>query len=159
MRVAVSEEWGEKVNHFSHLTFLLVYSKNNMEGETMAVKDFRELRVYQLAFDTAVEIHALTNEYPAEERYSLTDQMRRSSRSVCSNIAEAWRKRRYPKHFVSKLSDADSEAAETQVWLEFSLRFGYIDQKRFEELTDHYDHICRQLSLMMAEPNKWKLRS
>ena len=125
----------------------------------MAVKDYRELRVYQLAFDTAVEIHELTKGFPSEEKYSLTDQMRRSSRSVCANIAEAWRKRRYPKHFVSKLSDADSEAAETQVWLEFSLRFGYIEQEKYEELIDHYDHICRQLSIMMSSPQKWKPRS
>ncbi len=85
------------------------------------VKHFKELRVYQHAFAAATRIYRLSKRWPAEERYSLTDQIRRSSRSVCANIAEAWRKRRYPAHFVSKLSDSDSEAAETQVWLDFAL--------------------------------------
>ena len=83
----------------------------------------QELRVYQLAFESALEIYLLTRNFPADERYSLTDQIRRSSRSVCANVAEAWRKRRYPKSFVSKLSDADAEATETLVWLDFALRF------------------------------------
>ncbi len=124
----------------------------------MAVKDYRELRVYQLAFESAVRIYELSQSFPIEERYSLTDQVRRSSRSVCANIAEAWRKRRYPRNFVSKLSDADAEAAETLVWLDFALRFGYISDEAHEELSDHYDHICSQLALMMAEPEKWKPR-
>ena len=121
----------------------------------MAAKDHRELRVYQLAFETAIQIHELTESFPDQERYSLTDQIRRSSRSVCANIAEAWRKRRYPKHFVSKLSDADMEAAETLVWLDFSLHLRYLSAAQHQELADHYDHICRQLTLMMAEPQKW----
>ena len=125
----------------------------------MAVKDYRELRVYRLAFATAVQIHELTKSFPAEERFSLTDQIRRSSRSVCANIAEAWRKRRYPKHFISKLSDADSEAAETIVWLEFALRFGYLTAEQHQELTDHYDHVCRQLTIMMSNPEQWKPRN
>ncbi len=119
------------------------------------VKSFRELRVYQLAFETAVEIYELTKRFPVEEKYSLTDQIRRSSRSVCANTAEAWRKRRYPNNFVSKLSDADMEAAETIVWLDFSLRFGYITPEKHAELSDRYDHIGGQLSLMMSEPRKW----
>ena len=122
------------------------------------VKDFRELRVYQSAFETAVEIYELSKKFPAEERYSLTDQIRRSSRSVCTNIAEAWRKRRYPNHFVSKLSDADSEAAETLVWLDFALRFGYIAQAKHDELYERYNHICGQLTIMMREPDKWTPR-
>jgi len=123
------------------------------------VKDFHELRVYQLAFETAVEIHELSMKFPTEERYSLTDQIRRSSRSVCTNITEAWRKRRYPNHFVSKLSDADSEAAETLVWLDFALRFGYITQAKHDELYEHYNHICGQLTIiMMREPGKWTPR-
>ena len=124
----------------------------------MGVKDYRELRVYQSAFEFAVQIHEMTKAFPAEERYSLTNQIRRSSRSVCANIAEAWRKRRYPKHFVSKLSDADSESAETIVWLEFALRFGYLTEEH-KELTDHYDHICRQLTIMMSDPEQWKPRN
>ncbi|MEA3345915.1 MAG: four helix bundle protein [Chloroflexota bacterium] len=122
----------------------------------MPVKDHRELRVYRLAFESAIQIHELTKSFPNEERYSLTDQIRRSSRSVCANIAEAWRKRRYPKSFVSRLSDADTEAAETLVWLDFALHFGYISSALHKELADHYDHICRQLTLMMAKPHEWR---
>ncbi|NOZ05204.1 MAG: four helix bundle protein [Chloroflexi bacterium] len=118
-------------------------------------RDFRELRVYKLAFDSAARIHELTKLFPQEERYSLTDQVRRSSRSVCANIAEAWRKRRYPKHFVSKLSDADAEASETIVWLDFARHFRYISETDHVELVDCYDHICRQLVLMLAKPQQW----
>ncbi|NCP86280.1 MAG: four helix bundle protein [Anaerolineae bacterium CG_4_9_14_3_um_filter_57_17] len=125
----------------------------------MPAKDYRELRVYQLAFESSVRIQELTKKFPAEERYSLIDQIRRSSRSICANIAEAWRKRRYPNHFVSKLSDSDAESAETIVWLDFALRFGYLAADTHKELTDHYEHVCSQLTLMMAEPEKWKPRS
>ena len=125
----------------------------------MAVKDYHELRVYQLACQMAVRIHELTKSFPVEERYSLTDQVRRSSRSVCMNIAEAWRKRRYPKSFVSKLSDADGEAAETVVSLDFAEHFRYIPAEAHKELTDHYDHICSQLATMMAEPERWVSRN
>ena len=121
-------------------------------------KSHRELRVYQLAFETATRIHDVTKSFPAEEKYSLTDQNRRSSRSVCANIAEAWRRRKYPKNFGSKLTDADTEATETIVWLDFALHFGYISPQLHKELTDHYDHICSQLTIMMSEPNKWTPR-
>ncbi len=97
----------------------------------------------------------MSKRFPVEERYSLTDQIRRSSRSVCANIAEAWRRRRYPKSFVNKLNDADGEAAETIVWLDFALRFGYLSAEEHRELTETYDHICSQLTIMMAEPEKW----
>jgi len=83
------------------------------------------------------------------------DQIRRSSRSVCSNIAEAWRKRRYPASFVSKLSDADTEAAETQVWLDFALRCKYIHEKTHAELYSQYNHICAMLVKMMNDPDSW----
>lgn len=85
----------------------------------------------------------------------MTDQIRRSSRSVCGNIAEAWRKRRYSAHFVSKLSDSDTEAAETIVWLEFACECGYLNKTEYEELLDKYDHICRMLTNMMKSANKW----
>jgi four helix bundle protein len=124
-------------------------------GKTMAAKDHRELRVYQLAFESAVKIHEITKGFPPEERYSLTDQIRRSSRSVCANIAEAWRKRRYPNHFASKLSDADSEAGETLVWLDFALKFGYISKGIHADLTEGYGRICSQLTVMMTAPLKW----
>lgn len=122
-------------------------------------KSHRDLRVYPLAFESAAKIHELTKSFPAEEKYSLTDQIRRSSRSVCANIAEAWRRRRYPKHFVSKLTDSDTEATETIVWLDFALHFKYITPALHKELEDHYDHINSQLTIMMAEPNKWTPRT
>ena len=121
----------------------------------MPAKDYRELRVYQLAFETALRVFEMSKRFPPDERYSLTDQIRRSSRAICSNIAEAWRKRRYPASFVSKLSDSDSESAETIVWLDFCKAFGFITEQERAELTDHYDHICSQLAIMMAEPEKW----
>ena len=120
----------------------------------MPAKDYRELRVYQLAFETALRVFEMSKRFPSDERYSLTDQIRRSSRAICSNI-EAWRKRRYPASFVSKLSDSDFESAETIVWLDFCKAFGFITEQERAELTDHYDHICSQLAIMMAEPEKW----
>lgn len=119
------------------------------------VKDFRELRVYQAAFATAVNIQELTKHFPKDEKYSLTDQVRRSARSVNANLAEAWRKRRYPNHFVSKLSDADAQAAETLVWLDFALAFGYLNEPAYKELTKQYDQICAQLTVMMNQPEQW----
>jgi len=97
----------------------------------------------------------MSKKWPKEERYALTDQIRRSSRSVCGNVAEAWRKRRYVAHFVSKLSDADAEAAETQVWLDFALRCGYIDADTHAELHKQYELISGGLVKMMADPDPW----
>jgi len=105
-----------------------------------------------------MEIFELTKSYPAEEKYSMVDQMRRSSRSVCSNIAEAWRKRRYPAHFVSKLSDSEGEAEETRVWLEFSLRCKYISEQKFNDLDSRYDLVIGQLVKMISEPQKWTIK-
>lgn len=102
------------------------------------IRSFRELLVYQNAFEAAMEIFEITKTFPPEERYSLTGQIRRSSRSVCSNIGEAWRKRRYPAHFVSKISDGEMEADETRVWLEVSLRCKYINTETFEKLDATY---------------------
>lgn len=93
---------------------------------TMGVKDFRETRVYKLAFEVAMEIFEISKTFPKEEKFSLTDQIRRASRSVCANIAEAYRKKIYPAHFVSKTSDADTENSETGVWLDFSFACKYI---------------------------------
>lgn len=119
------------------------------------VKHFRELRVYKQAFAAASRIYELSGHWPKEERYSLTDQIRRSSRSVCANIAEAWRKRRYSAYFVSKLSDSDGEAAETEVWLDFALDCGYIDQETRNDLYDTYENVIGGLVNMMANPNTW----
>jgi len=121
------------------------------------IRTHKDLQVYQKAFQTAIEIHQNSMSFPPEEKYSLTDQIRRSSRSVCSNIGEAFRKRRYPKSFVAKLSDSEAEAAETQIWLDFALEFGYIDKDEHALLFDKYDHILSQLVIMINSPEKWCL--
>ncbi len=121
----------------------------------MKIRTHRDLDVYKLAFQAAVDIYNLTKTFPKEEIYSLTDQIRRSSRSVCANIAEAFRKRKYPKHFVSKLSDSEAEAAESQVWLDFALEFGYITKEQFEMLDKEYEQIIGKLVNMASHPEKW----
>src|ERR1043165_9926491 len=105
------------------------------------IRSFKELRVWQNAMDCPMAIFELTKRFPAEERYSLTDQIRRSSRSVVANIAAAWRKRRYPSAFVSKLSDAEAEAAETQTWIEFARRCGYLKADAARDLDQRYEQI------------------
>jgi four helix bundle protein len=119
------------------------------------VKHYKELRVHKQAFAAVSRIYTLSKHWPKEERYSLTDQIRRSSRSVCANIAEAWHKRRYPAHFISKLSDSDSEAAETEVWLDFALDCGYISQQVHNELYNTYENVIGGLVNMMANPDAW----
>jgi len=108
----------------------------------------RDLEVYRLAFDTAMEIFEISKRFPKEEKYSLIDQIRRSSRSVCTNLAEAWRKRRYKAVFINKLSDAEQEAAETQTWLEFAWKCNYIDKEIFQRLDEKYEHIFAMLITM-----------
>ena len=117
-------------------------------GESKRINSVRELKVYQLGFDTAMEIFDISKSFPSEEKYSLTDQIRRSSRSVCSNLAEAWRKRRYSAVFINKLTDAEQEAAETQTWLEFALKCRYINQEAFNALDQKYEHIFAMLITM-----------
>jgi four helix bundle protein len=124
----------------------------------MLIKSHKELEVYKLAFKAALEIYNITKTFPAEEKYSLTDQIRRSSRSVCANIGEAFRKRKYEKHFISKLSDSESEAGETQVWLEFDLAHNYINTDRFKELDDNYEHIISMLVKMQNNSKGWVLK-
>lgn len=109
------------------------------------IASYKDLRVYQSAMAAAMEIFELTKRFPAEEKFSLTDQIRRSSRSVCTNLAEAWRKRRYEAAFIAKMSDSETEAAETQVWLEFSFRCRYINVEIRDRLDDAYDHMLAQL--------------
>lgn len=121
------------------------------------IRKHKDLKVFQLSFEAGLEIFELTNKFPKEERYSLTDQIRRSSRSVSANIAEAWRKRRYPKSFISKLSDSESEAGETQVWLDYALAFKYIDKQAHEKLYDKYEHIIAMLINMSTNPDQWKI--
>ncbi len=105
----------------------------------------RELDVYHLAFETAMQIFIISNRFPREEKYSLTDQIRRSSRSACTNLAEGWRKRKYKAVFINRLSDAEQEAAETQTWLEFAWKCGYLDGNAFRELDEKYEHISAML--------------
>ena len=112
------------------------------------IQRVRDLEVYQLAFDTAMEIFEISKSFPPEEKFSLTDQIRRSSRSVCTNLAEGWRKRRYKAVFVNKLTDSEQEAAETQTWLEFGFACDYIDQSEFDKLDEKYEHIFAQLITM-----------
>jgi four helix bundle protein len=134
-------------------------SDNNKELNSKVITNYTKLKVYQIAFNRAMVIFELSKKWPVEERYVLSNQIRRSSRSVCGNIAEAWRKRRYRAHFVSKLSDADAEAAETEVWLNFALKCGYITKSNYEELWKEYDYICRMLSVMMKNSDKWILKN
>jgi four helix bundle protein len=122
------------------------------------IRHFRELEVYKLATESAMRIFEASKGFPVEEKYSLIDQIRRSSRSVCANIAEGWRKRRYPNAFVSKLSDADAESAETQVWLEFALKCGYLEPVLSKELDSIYDRIMGKLVNMMARPDQWVIK-
>lgn len=117
--------------------------------------NFEDLLAYKKGFSLAMKIFDITKSFPKEETYSLTDQIRRSSRSVCANIAEAYRKRSYPKHFSSKLTDSDAENSQTQTWLEFSLGCKYIDQPTFDELNNESIEIGRLLNYMILNPHKF----
>ena len=108
-----------------------------------------------MAFGNAMRIFHISSAFPAEERYSLTDQLRRASRSVCSNLAEAFRKRKYPRAFVAKLSDSESEAAETMVWLDFSLACQYMEESVHKDLKNQYDFIIGKLVNISLQPEKW----
>jgi four helix bundle protein len=123
----------------------------------MRINRHTELEVYQKAFSTAMEVFRESKLFPLEERYSLTDQIRRSSRSVCANITEAWRKRRYPAAFVAKLSDAEGEAAETQTWLQFAVECEYIDPSKAKLLYAEYDAILGMIVRMISNPESWTL--
>jgi len=124
----------------------------------MKITTHRDLEVYQRAFTTAMTIFALSRSFPPEERFALTDQIRRSSRSVCSNTAEARRKRRYTAAFISKLSDAEGEAAETQVWLEFAVKCGYVPREDAAPLYRAYEAIIRTLVGLITHADKWILK-
>ena len=122
------------------------------------ISSYKELRVYQAAIEAAMKIYVITKRFPPEEKYSMVDQIRRCSRSVCANIGEAWRKRIYPAHFVSKLSDSEAEAEETRVWLELAFRCGYMSKAETDELDDVYDKILGQLVNMKNSPDKWRIK-
>jgi four helix bundle protein len=119
-----------------------------IQDKVKLAKRVQDLEVYKLAFETAMKIFEITKLFPSEEKFSLIDQIRRSSRSVCANLAEGWRKRKYKAVFVNKLLDAAQEAAETQTWLEFSLRCNYLKSDVFDELYESYEHIFAMLNNM-----------
>ena len=119
------------------------------------VKVHKDLIVYQKAFSAAMEIFHLSKKFPTEEKYSLTDQIRRSSRSVNANITEAWRKRRYEKSFINKLNDAEGEAAETQNWLDFAFACKYIDEEIYLDLYKKYDEVLAIIVSMTVNSEKW----
>lgn len=121
------------------------------------IRSHTELEVYGLAFEGAMVIFELSKRFPKEETYALTDQVRRSSRSVCANLAEGWRKRRYRAAFVSKLADAEAEAAETQTWLQFAVKCGYLDRNEATQIYQRYDQIIGKLVTRIANPGPWLL--
>lgn len=121
------------------------------------IQSHRDLQVYQAVFSSAMRIFELSKRFPIEERFSLTDRIRRSSRSVCANLAEAWRKRRYEAAFVAKLSDSEAEAAETQTWLEFAFRCNYLNIESAKELHLAYDQILGMLVNMIKKPSDWTI--
>jgi four helix bundle protein len=121
----------------------------------MGVKSFKETAVYKKAFALAMKIFEITKTFPKEERYSLTDQIRRASRSVCTNLAEAYRKKMYQAHFVSKVTDSDMENSETGVWLDFSLACKYISDEVHRQLSDENEEIGRLLNHMINNPEKY----
>ncbi|MBD2511454.1 four helix bundle protein [Nostoc sp. LEGE 06077] len=126
--------------------------------EKEPIKNHQDLKVYQMAFDAAMKIFELSKKFPVEERYSLTDQIRRSSRSVCANLAEAWRKRRYEAAFVAKLNDSEAEAAETQTWIEFAVKCNYLDVELGRELYGIYNRILGGLVNMITDPSPWLMK-
>ena len=122
------------------------------------IRSFKELKVWNKAMDLAMEIFEITKKFPPEERYSLTDQIRRSSRSVPANIAEAWRKRRYPAAFVSKLNDAEGESAETQTHIEIARRCGYIEPEAALRVDNSCEETMAMLVSMISNPHQWAIR-
>ncbi len=121
----------------------------------MAVYDYKTTKVFQKAFEVAMDIFEISKTFPREETYSLTDQIRRSSRSVCANLAEAYRKKRYPAHFISKLTDCDAENSETSVWLDFALKCNYINENTYNTLTSKNDEVGKLLYHMLNNPEKY----
>lgn len=126
-------------------------------GVSLKIENHRQLDVCNIAFEAAVEIYETSKTFPADEKFSLTDQVGRSSRSVCANIAEAFRRRKYEEAFVSKLNDSEGEAAETQTWLEFAGCFGCVEHDRFTVLYSKYDNIIGKIVVMRNQPGKWSV--
>ncbi|MEH2359344.1 four helix bundle protein [Nostoc sp.] len=128
------------------------------ENSTKVIKDHKDLEVYKMAFDSAMIIFELSKKFPVEERYSLTDQIRRSSRSVCANFAEGWRKRRYQAAFVAKLNDCEAESAETQTWIEFAVKCNYMNIEIGRELYGTYNQVLSGLVHIINKPSPWLIK-
>ena len=128
------------------------------EKRRRPLRHHRDLEVYEMAFEVAMYIFEVTKSFPPEEKYSLTDQVRRSSRAVCANIAEAWRRRRYEGSFLLRLNDAEAEAAETQTWLEFANKCQYLTPEQTHDLSQRYDNIIGKLVVMTRNPKPWLLK-
>lgn len=126
---------------------------------TVLIRDHTELDVYQMAFSAAMTIFEITKKFPREETYALSDQIRRSSRSVCANIAEAWRRRRYKPDFINRLNIAEAEAAETQTWLQFALACGYITHQQQTDLHQEYNHIIGKLVSLYRNAKTWVIHT
>jgi len=134
--------------------FVIVALKNII---MKILRSHKELEVYQLAFKASMIIFHLSKSFPKDEIFSLTSQIRRSSRSVSANIAEAFRKRRYEKAFISKLSDSEGESAETQVWLDYAYECGYMSESDQKNLFDEYEKIIGKIVVMLSHPEKWSI--
>ena len=134
-----------------HLEYILF----DLNCAKMKIRTHKDLEVYKMAFERAMQIYEISKKFPKEETYSLTDQIRRSSRSVCSNLSEAFRKRRYPKAFVAKLTDSEGEAAETQTWLDFAFNCKYITNEEQSELFSAYENIIGKIVNMSLHPENW----
>ncbi|MCC5616299.1 four helix bundle protein [Nostoc sp. CHAB 5836] len=128
------------------------------ENSIRVIKDHKDLEVYKMAFDSAMIIFELSKKFPLEERYSLTDQIRRSSRSVCANFAEGWRKRRYQAAFVAKLNDCEAESAETQTWIEFAVKCNYTNIEIGRELYGTYNQVLSGLVHIINKPSPWLIK-
>jgi len=122
-----------------------------------SIKNHWELDVYKMSVESAMKIYEITKGFPKEEKYSLTDQIRRSSRAVSANVAEAWRRRRYRGNFISRMNDAEAEAAETQVWIEYAVKCDYIENKFGKELHQEYDNIIGKIVIMINNPDDWTI--
>lgn len=121
--------------------------------------DYKKLLAYEKGFKLAMKIFEITKKFPPEEKYSLTDQIRRSSRSVCVNLSEAYRRRRYKDYFISKLNDCETENNETQVWLDFALACNYISNQQYEELTSLNNEVGKLVWYMINKPDKFMQRT
>ena len=135
-----------------------VRGEDGIHSQPLTASRFEDLDLYREAFRLQQAVYALSKRFPAAERYSLTDQMRRASRSVGANVAEAWRKRRHPAHFVSKLSDADAELAETRHWLHTASACGYVEAVAYAALCSAADSVGKKIGAMIRDPRRWTPR-